>query len=194
MTQYTANNYDHLLGAPGFSDNALKTHFTLYQGYVTNVNKLSDTLSAMLKEGKTGSPEYSELKRRFGWEFNGMRIHEHYFSSMSKTGSKIDESSALCKKIIDEFGSIESWEKDFRATASIRGMGWAILYEDTETKRLHNIWINEHDVGHLAGGRIILPIDVLEHAYILDYGTKRADYIEAFMKIVDWNIVASRFV
>ena len=190
---YTPKNYDSLLGTPGFSDTALKNHFTLYGGYVTNTNKVADTLAGMLKEGKTGTPEYNELKRRFGWEFNGMRIHEYYFSSMKNGGTKISESSPLYKKIVEDFGSWEAWEKDYKATATMRGIGWAILYYDPDASRLFNVWINEHDLGHLGGCKIILPIDVFEHAYITDYGLKRADYVEAFMKTVDWNVIEKRF-
>ena len=195
---YTAKNFENLLGTTGFSDNALKSHFTLYNGYVTNVNKVSDALVEMLKSDKTGTPEYNELKRRFGWEWNGMRIHEYYFNSISKTPATFDKDSALYKKIEKDFGSYEAWEKDFRATAAMRGMGWAILYydantHDSENSRLYNVWVNEHDVGHLGGAKIILPIDVLEHAYLIDYGLKRADYIEAFMKVINWNVVTGRF-
>src|SRR3989338_1702210 len=81
---YQAINYDHLIGTPGFSNQLMKNHFTLYQGYVTNFNKLNDTLVALEKDGKYGTPEYSELNRRFGWEFNGMRLHEYYFGNMTK--------------------------------------------------------------------------------------------------------------
>lgn len=190
---YTAKNYDHLLGTPGFSDTALKNHFTLYGGYVTNANKVADTLSEMLKSDKTGTPEYNELKRRFGWEFNGMRIHEYYFGSMKSGGASIDTTSALAKKITEDFGSWEVWEKDFKATATMRGIGWAILYYDPEANRLSNVWVNEHDLGHLGGCRILLPIDVFEHAYVTDYGLKRLDYVEAFLKAVDWAIVSQRF-
>ena len=84
---YEAKDYAKLLGMPGFSDTLLNNHFTLYKGYVTNVNKLTDTLSVLLKEGKAGTPEFAELKRRFGWEFNGMRLHELYFENL---GSKSD--------------------------------------------------------------------------------------------------------
>ncbi len=80
---YEAKNYEHLLGLTGFSDLALKTHFTLYQGYVTNTNKLADALTLMVTEGKASAPEYNELKRRFGWEFNGMRLHELYFDNLN---------------------------------------------------------------------------------------------------------------
>src|SRR3972149_9587713 len=79
---YTAKDYSSLIGIKGFSETLLKNHFTLYQGYVTNTNKVADTLSQMLKDGKTGTPEYAELKRRVGWEFNGMRLHELYFDNL----------------------------------------------------------------------------------------------------------------
>ena len=192
---YTAKNYDHLLGTPGFSDTALKNHFTLYQGYVTNTNKVAEVLTKMMANPPAGggTPEYNELKRRFGWEFNGMRIHEYYFGSISKTGSAIDKPSPLYDKVVEDFGSWEAWEKDYIATATMRGIGWAILYHDPDANRLFNVWVNEHDLGHLGGCKILLPIDVFEHAYITDYGLKRADYVSAFMKAVDWGIVSGRF-
>ncbi len=190
---YEAKNFDNLLGTPGFSDTLLKNHFTLYQGYVTNTNKLSDVLAAMLKEGKTATPEYAELKRRFGWEFNGMRLHELYFGNMVKSGNPVDKSSALFKKILEDFGSWENWEKDFRSTGAMRGIGWAILYFDKHSNRLFNVWVNEHDFGHLAGCVPLLILDVFEHAYMVDYGLKKADYIEAFFKAIDWEVVAERF-
>jgi Fe-Mn family superoxide dismutase len=190
---YQAKNYEALLGTAGFSDQLLKNHFTLYQGYVTNVNKLADDLAASQKGGWLGTPGYSELKRRFGWEFDGMRLHEFYFENMSKGGNLLKVDSPLYKKIAEHFGNFENWEKDFRATGSIRGIGWAILYYDREADRLFNVWINEHDTGHFAGCEILLVMDAFEHAFMLDYGTKRADYIDAFMKAVDWNAVEKRF-
>lgn len=186
---YETRNFEHLLGLTGFSDLALKTHFTLYQGYVANTN----TLSEKLGQTAPGTPEYAEMKRRFGWEFNGMRLHEYYFATMSKAVKSLSENSGLAKKIERDFGSYENWEKDFRATASMRGIGWAILYHDKMADRLFNVWVNEHDVGHLAGATPLLPLDVFEHAFLIDYGTKKADYIEAFMKAVDWSVVEERF-
>ncbi len=185
---YEAKNFENLLGTKGFSDQLLKNHFTLYQGYVTNTNKVSDTLNALAKEGKSGTPEYAELKRRFGWEFNGMRLHEYYFGNMIKGGKAIDKSTHLYKKLVEDFGSYEDWEKDFRATGSMRGIGWVMLYYDGMEGRLFNTWINEHDVGHLCGASPLLVMDVFEHAYMTDYGIKKADYIEAFFKAIDWTI------
>jgi Fe-Mn family superoxide dismutase len=185
---YEAKNFESLLGTKGFSDQLLKNHFTLYQGYVINTNKVADTLSAMAKEGKTGTPEYAELKRRFGWEFNGMRLHEYYFDNMTKGGKAIDKNTNLYKKIAADFGSYETWEKDFKATGAMRGIGWVILYYDGTEGRLFNTWINEHDVGHLSGAKPLIVMDVFEHAYMIDYQLKKADYIEAFFKAIDWTI------
>lgn len=188
---YTAKDYSRLLGMEGFSEALLKNHFTLYQGYVTNTNRLMEMLGPMLRDGKTGSPEYAELKRRLGWEFNGMRLHEYYFDNLGGRGGP-DRTGKLIKKISEEFGSFETWEKDFKATGMMRGIGWAILYQDSLTGRLINFWINEHEVGHPAGCSPILILDVFEHAFMIDYGLKRADYIEAFFKNIDWKVIESR--
>jgi Fe-Mn family superoxide dismutase len=188
---YTAKDYSRLLGIEGFSDVLLKNHFTLYQGYVTHTNKLIDTFDQMLKEGKMVSPEFAESKRRFGWEFNGMRLHEYYFENLGGKGS-LEKTGKLFKKISEEFGSFETWEKEFRAIGMMRGMGWAILYQDTLSGRLINLWINEHDGGHPAGGTPLLILDVFEHAFMIDYGLKRADYIEAFFKNIHWKAVEAR--
>src|SRR5512147_14559 len=103
---YAAKDYAKLIGMSGFSETLLKNHFTLYQGYVTNTNKVADILGQMLKEGKTGTPEYAELKRRFGWEFNGMRLHEYYFENLGAKAA-LDKASGLSKMIVADFGSYE---------------------------------------------------------------------------------------
>ena len=188
---YTAKDYSSLIGMEGFSETLLNNHFTLYQGYVTNTNKLLDTLAAMLKDDKVGTPEYAELKRRLGFEFNGMRLHEYYFENLGGKGA-LDKSGKLGKKLAEEFGGYENWEKDFRATAAIRGIGWTILYQDNPTGRLTNQWINEHETGHLAGCTPILVLDIFEHAFMIDYGLKRADYITAFFNNINWSAAEAR--
>ncbi|MDH4222855.1 MAG: superoxide dismutase [candidate division Zixibacteria bacterium] len=188
---YQVRNFDSILGMEGFSDTLLKNHFTLYQGYVTNTNKVYDLLVEMHKAGITSAPEYAELKRRFGWEFNGMRLHELYFENL---GSKkeIDQPGKLAKKLSEDFGGYQHWESDFKAVASMRGIGWVILYQDNLGGKLFNQWINEHDVGHLAGCTPILVLDVFEHAFLTDYGLKRADYIVSFFKNINWKVVEDR--
>jgi len=190
---YAAKDYAKLIGMSGFSETLLKNHFTLYQGYVTNTNKGLDALAQMLKEAKTGTAEYAELKRRLGWEFNGMRLHEYYFENLGGK-TPLDKYGALGKQMQCDFGSVEEWEKDFRATGAMRGIGWAVLYQDDISHRLFNCWINEHDAGHPAGCAPILIMDVFEHAFMLDYGLKRADYIESFFKNVDWAAAESRLL
>jgi Fe-Mn family superoxide dismutase len=188
---YTAKDYSKLIGMEGFSETLLKNHFTLYQGYVANTNKVLDTLNGMLKDGKTAVPEFAELKRRLGWEFNGMRLHEYYFENLGGKGG-INKSGKLAAKLVEDFGSYELWEKEFKATGTMRGIGWVVLYQDIANGSLINFWINEHDVSHPAGCNPILIMDVFEHAFMLDYGLKRADYIEAFFKNINWQIAEER--
>src|SRR5512135_1694434 len=139
---YTAKDYSKLIGMQGFSETLLKNHFTLYQGYVTNTNKVMDALAQMLKEGKTATPEFAELKRRLGWEFNGMRLHEYYFENLGGKGA-LSAGGKFEKKLSADFGSYETWEKDFKGTGSMRGIGWCVLYQDTTNGNLINFWINE---------------------------------------------------
>jgi Fe-Mn family superoxide dismutase len=188
---YTAKDYSKLIGMSGFSETLLKNHFTLYQGYVTNTNKLLDTLDGMLKEGKIATPEYAEMTRRFGWEFDGMRLHEYYFENLGGHGGPRKD-GAFALKIAAAFGSYENWEKDFKAVGAMRGIGWAVLYQDPMTGGLFNVWINEHDTGHLAGCTPILIMDVFEHAFMIDYGLKRADYIAAFFNNINWAAAEGR--
>lgn len=188
---YKAKDFKNLLGMEGLSDILINNHLGLYQGYVTNTNNVLERLGEMLKGEKTGPGEYAELNRRLGWEFNGMRLHELYFGNLGGNGG-LDKSDKLAKKLAEDFGSLEAWEKDFRATGMMRGVGWVILYQDNASGSLINFWINEHDAGHPAGCTPILIMDVWEHAYMTDYGTKRADYIEAFFKNINWKEAGKR--
>jgi len=186
---FKAKKFSTLLGLQGFSDEILTTHFGLYEGYVKNTN----TLLELLDKKEPGTVEYSELQRRFGWEWNGMRLHELYFSNLTKTPKSLSEGNKIKKAIKKIYGSFENWRKNFIAVGTMRGIGWVLLYYDPATKELFNIWINEHDTGHLSGATPLLVMDVFEHAYMHDYGTARADYIEAFFKAIDWGKVVERF-
>jgi Fe-Mn family superoxide dismutase len=135
-------------------------------------------------------PEYSELKRRMGFEFNGMRLHEYYFDNLGGK-TQVDKNSIFVRTVAESFGSYEAWEQDFKATGAMRGIGWVVLYQDW-TGVLFNAWINEHETGHFAGCTPILVMDVFEHAYMIDYGLKRADYITSFFKNINWESVSKR--
>ncbi len=138
---------------------------------------------------ESGTSESAELRRRFGWEWNGMRLHELYFENLSKDGG-MSPGTKLEAKIVERFGSMKAWEEDFRAAGAMRGIGWVMLVQDGE--RLFTTWINEHDGGHLAGTTPLLVLDVFEHAFMIDYGIKRADYLSAFFSAIDWSVVESR--
>jgi len=188
---YSAKDYSALIGMHGFSEALLRNHFTLYQGYVANTNKVLDGLDALVKDGKGATPEFAEMKRRLGWEFDGMRLHEFYFENLGGEGTA-PKDGRLAAKMAEDFGGYENWEKDFKATGAMRGIGWAVLYQDTATGRLLNFWINEHDTGHPAGCTPLLIMDVFEHAFMIDYGLKRPDYIAAFFANVNWKAVEGR--
>jgi Fe-Mn family superoxide dismutase len=190
---YTAKDFSHLIGIEGISETMLKNHFKLYQGYVTNTNELLEKIQSEAPEGKP-SPEFSELTRRLGFEFCGMRLHEYYFGNLTKGGKKLNDSLPLAKKLEDKFGDFDTWQKNFIAVGSMRGVGWAILYYDVQNDNLINVWVNEHQVNNLPGCTPILVMDVWEHAFMLDYQLDRASYIKAFMQGVNWEEVNNRFV
>jgi len=188
---YAPQDFSKLKGMPGFSDKLLEMHFGLYQGYVKNTNLLLEQLRQLAAQNQTGSPAYAELKRRLGWEFDGMRLHELYFGNL---GGKepLAQDSKLMRRLEAIFGSYENWAADFKATGAMRGIGWVVLYADPQSGRLMNVWINEHDAGHPAGGNPLLVMDVFEHAYLTDYGLKRGDYIQAFFQNINWPAVTAR--
>jgi Fe-Mn family superoxide dismutase len=185
---YETRDYSYLKGMPGFSDEALDIHFALYDGYVKNTNKELETL-AKLEKNSTG---FNEVKRRLGWEFDGMRLHEYYFENLGGNG-EIDINGKLAKAMDREFGSFEEWKNDFIATGMMRGIGWAILYHDQRNGRLLNFWINEHDTGHPSGLVPVLIMDVFEHAFFPDYKLDRRAYIDAFLQNINWDVVVQRF-
>jgi superoxide dismutase, Fe-Mn family len=187
--EYKAMDFSKLIGMDGFSDTLLNNHFTLYQGYVKNVN----TLMEKLKTAEAGKPEFNEMTRRFGWEFNGMRLHELYFGNMSKDKHEPDAGSPLLKKMIGDFGSGETCKDNFVNIASLRGIGWAVTYYDQTADQIFNIWVDDHATNHLAGCIPLIVMDMWEHAFMIDYGLKKGDYINAFLKNIDWEVAEKRY-
>ena len=191
---YTAKNFTHLLGLTGFSDTMLTNHFTLYGGYVTNSNKFLEKLDTVEK----GSIEYNEIKRRLGWEINGIKLHEAYFGNMTKNNSgdlnsELDKNVNIKNALVKSYGSLTEWEASIKRNGMMRGIGWVLLIQDSETKEIFHTWVGEHNVGHISGAKVLLVMDCWEHAYITDYGIKRADYINAFINTIDWDVVESRY-
>jgi Fe-Mn family superoxide dismutase len=193
---YTKKDFSHLLGLAGFSDTLLNNHFTLYEGYVNNVNILLTKMNDIREERLSGDDkrkeESAELHRRWGWEYNGMKLHELYFGNLTKDKDSFDENFNVIKAISERFSSFGNFKNHFAKNVGMfRGIGWVALIKRDE--ELGVIWIGEHDEGLLADSKILLIMDVFEHAFITDYGIKRADYINTFMNAIDWRVVEERF-
>ena len=192
---YTEKNFGHLTGLTGISDKTIEIHLGLYSGYVKNTNILNEKVIELTENGKSGTPEYSELKRRYGFEYNGMRLHEYYFGNLKPGGSNLKESSTIGRAMCETYSSLEVWKNDFVKVGSMRGIGWAILFQNPITKVLSNHWISSHEEGNIAGFVPILVMDVWEHAYLLDYKpAERSKYIESFFSNIDWSVVESRLL
>lgn len=194
---YTAKNFEHLLGITGFSDTLLKNHFSLYQGYVNNSNTLLNKMNEIRKERGLGDDnrkeESAELHRRWGWEYNGMKLHELYFENLTKDKDTFNQELNIVQALDQRFGSFEDFKNHFiKNVGMFRGVGWVALIKRDDTYGV--IWIGEHDEGLLANSQILLIMDVFEHAFITDYGIKRADYINAFWENINWKVVEERFV
>lgn len=193
--EYTTRTFPHLKGLKGISDAQLEEHLKLFQGYVKNTNILNQKVEELTKAGKSGTPEYSELKRRYGFEYNGMVLHEYYFDNMTPGGHAIDQNSKLYKKIIECFWDWNTFETDFKNVGKMRGIGWAIMFQDPITKKLSNHFVADHEMGNIAGYKPILAMDVWEHAYIGDYkATERGKYIDAFWENICWKTAGSRLL
>ncbi len=188
---YKPKQFD-LSGLNGISDQTLEMHFKLYEGYVTNTNTLTQKITEFLRDGKVDQeemPAYSELTRRMGFEYNGMVLHEYYFGNMKKGSTTTDpESRSEFRRLAEQsFGSYDVWKADFVSVGKMRGVGWAICYQDPVHESLSNHWITLHEVGNVAGFVPVLVMDVWEHAYLLDYKpAERPKYIEAFFSNIDW--------
>jgi superoxide dismutase, Fe-Mn family len=193
---YQAKSFD-LHGLNGISDRTMETHFKLYEGYVKETNRLSEEIREYLKDGKVNQeemPAYSELTRRLGFEYNGMILHELYFANMMKGEVKGPSSgSAFLDAVKDNFGSYELWKTDFASVGTMRGVGWAICYQNPTNGYVSNHWVTLHEHGNVAGFIPLVVMDVWEHAYLLDYRpAERSHYIDAFFSNINWKTLDAR--
>lgn len=195
-TTYTAKTFD-LSDLTGISNETLAMHFKLYEGYVTNTNTYNQRIADMIGGGELDATQvaaFSEIKRRFGFEYNGMVLHEYYFENMMKHGTGDPTTGdAFVNAAEASFGSYDVWKADFVNTGKMRGVGWAACYQDPSNGAISNHWINLHETGNVAGYKPILIMDVWEHAFIKDYApVDRPKYIEAFFSNINWDVVSSR--
>ncbi len=195
-TVYKEQPFDHVKGLDGISDAQIEEHLKLYAGYVKNVNTLNEMLADMRgrSENKGTNPHFAELTRRLGFEYNGMILHEYYFSNLRHAAEPAPAgNSGLAQALSKGFGSVDTWRQDFQGIAGMRGVGWVILAEDPVTHHLSNHWVTLHEDGFPAGFKPLLVMDVWEHAFMRDYkATERAKYVEAFFRNIDWSAVDRR--
>jgi|SRR3989338_3760981 len=201
MHEYKAQTFN-LPKLEGISEESVKQHISLYEGYVKNFNSMTSQLVELLKDsdpaaaagaGKNVHP-IAELVRRRAFEFDGMRLHEYYFEQLVGGGKPISSGGRLTKALESEYDRVGGFEKFIKQVAATRGPGWAILYYDAKAKELNTGFVGEQHQGHFVTLPIILALDVWEHAYILDYGTLgRGKYVEAFFKNLNWGVIEKRF-
>jgi Fe-Mn family superoxide dismutase len=193
MTAYTSREELKPKGLDGISDNQIEQHWALYKGYVTQTNALRDELAKMRAEGKSGEMAYADRRRRFGFEYNGMVLHEWYFGNL-KAGVAAKAEGAFAKAVAEQFGSFDAWKADFAGTGKSRSIGWAICFFDPATGAINNHFVQLHEEGDIAGFLPLCVMDVWEHAYMVDFkATERPAYVDAFFKNVNWDVVEARF-
>jgi len=195
-TIYTEQHFDHLRDLDGISDGQIAEHLSLYAGYVRQVNTLNEELAALRERGRASGrdPEFAELSRRLGFEYDGMILHEYYFSNLrGGTSLKPGASSKISQALAESFGSVEDWRNDFHAIGGMRGVGWVLMCQDPMTQRLSHHWVTLHQDGVPAGFKPLLVMDVWEHAFMRDYrATERGRYLDAFFRNIDWHLVERR--
>lgn len=197
MKRYEPKHFPRLKGLSGISDGLLQDHIKLYEGYVKNTNELTSQLEAITKEGKAKgtNPAYAEMTRRLGFEYGGMILHEYYFANLAPEPDPLNKSGALGQALASSFGSVETWLEDFKGIASMRGVGWAIAYQNPENKQISNHWVEFHNDGNPPGFKPIVVMDCWEHAFVPDYHpTERAKYIEAYFKNLDYRACEARLI
>lgn len=179
----------------GLSKEQIDVHLALYEGYVKHTNLILETIEKLRNEDATENAfVINELRRRLGFEFDGMRMHEYYFEQFEGGAKEADESSALASAASEKYGNWPSYLTHLKEVAGTRGIGWVVTYFDPRANSLHTAFVNDHEIGQLAGLPIILAIDLWEHAFMVDYvPAKKKDYVDAFLANVNWDLINERF-
>ena len=179
----------------GLSAKNIEEHLKLYAGYVNQANLVLEKIKELSENAEANMGILSGLQKRFGFEYNGIRNHEIYFDSLSGNANTLKENSEFKKAFVSEWGSFEKWLALFKAIATTRGIGWAMLYYDKKEKRLLNAWVDEQHLGQLQDCTPIIALDMWEHAYLFDYvPADKKKYIEAFFENLNWEVVEKNFI
>ena len=179
----------------GLSEKQIAVHIALYEGYVKHVNLITEKIATY----KVADPEgnafaIAEMRRRLGFEFDGMRMHEYYFEQFEGGQVSATTDSELAKAATEKYGSWDGLVAHVKEVAGTRGIGWVVVYSDPQGNTLHTAFVNDHEIGQLAGLPILLAVDLWEHAYMVDYvPAEKKTYVEAFLENVNWRVVEKRF-
>jgi len=201
MHSYTAQTFN-LPELPGLSEKQIKAHLGLYEGYVKHINVLREQIAELTALDKEKyAYAITETRRRLGFEFNGMRMHEYYFTQLEGGAAPLASDSKLAAAVSEKYGSVEEFMTHFKSVGMSRGIGWSVLYADPsanlpagQADTMHIAWVSDHELGQLGGLPVILAMDMWEHAFMVDYlPAEKKNYVEAFMNNVNWNVVAERF-
>jgi Fe-Mn family superoxide dismutase len=193
MTQYELKKFN-IPEISGISKSQIEEHLKLYGGYVAHTNKIISQISTWQETQKDTTYIISELRRRLGFEFDGMKNHEYYFGALESGPAPLSENHTLGDVIKKQFGSIKKWQEEFISVGKTRGSGWALLMYDSKEKYIINAWVDEHHLGHLSSLSIVLAMDCWEHAYMVDYlPGEREAYINAYLTAVNFDTVDGWF-
>lgn len=188
---YTARSFA-LPELKGLSPEQIAVHLALYEGYVKHTNLILDTIQKLRTEDADGNAfVMNELRRRLGFEFDGMRMHEYYFEQFE--GGAQPSGTVLQTIASEKYGSWDGFIAHIKEVAGTRGIGWVVVYHDPKAATLHTAFVNDHELGQLAGLPILLAVDLWEHAYMVDYKpAEKKTYVEAFLENVNWSVVEGR--
>ena len=177
------------------SRTSVDEHLKLYSGYVKHTNHILETIAKLRQEDPDANKyEIGELRRRLGFEFDGMRNHEYYFSALEEGPSELNSDSPLNAQIEKQWGSFNNWQAEFKQLSTTRGVGWAVLYYDQHASHLINAWIDEQQLGHLTGLQPILMLDMWEHSFVYDYQPSgKGQYVEDFFANLNWTVVEENY-
>ena len=176
----------------GISKETIDEHIGLYNGYVKHANLIREKIAVYSTDPDNNSYAIGEMQRRLGFEFGGMRNHEYYFTQF-EGGAKPLPDGKLKDLIEKQWGSYEAWLARFTTVAMTRGVGWAMLYYDAKTDQIVQTWVDEQHLGQLPDLHMVLALDMWEHSYMRDYPpSKKKEYVDAFFRNLNWEVVAAR--
>lgn len=182
---FTKQEFTSINGVDGMSERMMQEHYKLYEGYVKKANEIEVKLKTVDYDSANATQsDLRSLKLGYSFAANGVKNHEVYFQNLSGKGGK--PSGWLGTQIEKDFGSYEKWELDLKATG-LAARGWVWLAFDWQTGSLFNYIGDAQDTYLVWHTTPLIALDVYEHAYAMDYGINRADYIMTFLKNLDWN-------